>query len=165
MSPSWIEVLLAFEPQRAAVARGGPAAGGDQIVVGQDLGADEALLDVAVDRAGRGARGRRGAHGPGAAFVLADREERDAAEQVVRGADHAVERRLADAQVLTEGAASPTSSCGDLGLDLGRQRNDLGLRPRRERLEAERSRALVERPASASSALTMTSSGLSDRKV
>src|SRR3990167_6015226 len=46
-----------------------------EVVVSDDLGADEALLDVGVDGAG-GAGGRgAAAEGPGAALVLAGRKE------------------------------------------------------------------------------------------
>ena len=44
-------VVAALEAQRAAVARAGVAAGVDERVPADDLGADEALLDVGVDLA------------------------------------------------------------------------------------------------------------------
>ncbi len=47
------DVVLAFEPHLAGVARAGLAAAGDVIVVGDGLGADEALLEIGVDDAGR----------------------------------------------------------------------------------------------------------------
>ena len=45
------QVVAALEPQRALVARAGVAAGLDERVPADDLGADEALLDVGVDLA------------------------------------------------------------------------------------------------------------------
>ena len=49
------DVVLAFEPQLAGVARAGFAAIGDVVVIGDGLGADEAALEIGVDDA-RGLR-------------------------------------------------------------------------------------------------------------
>ena len=96
------DVPLALRAQRRLLARLRQAARAHQVVVGHDLGADEALLQVAVDRTRRGSRGRRAADGPCAAFVLADREERDLAQQVVGAADHPLECGFVYTQVRTK---------------------------------------------------------------
>src|SRR4051812_3796231 len=46
-------VLFAFEPHLAGVAGAGLATGRDVVVVADGLGADEALLEIGVDHAGR----------------------------------------------------------------------------------------------------------------
>ena len=88
------EVLLAFEPQLAVIAAGGERAAREQPIARHDLGADEPALDVGVNRAGGFLRRRVARNRPRAAFVLADREERDVAEQLVRRANHAIEPGL-----------------------------------------------------------------------
>src|SRR5262245_34733699 len=62
-------VLLAFEPQLASLARAGLALAPDVIVVGDRLGADEAALEISVDRARRLRRARALGHGPGARLL------------------------------------------------------------------------------------------------
>ncbi len=52
-SPSCHDVVLAFEPHLAGVARAGLAAVSDIIVVGDGFGTDEAVLEIGVDDAGR----------------------------------------------------------------------------------------------------------------
>ena len=53
------DVLLALEPHLARLLRALLALAGDEVGEGDDLGADEAVLEVGVDHAGR--LGRRGA--------------------------------------------------------------------------------------------------------
>src|SRR6185295_11038240 len=84
------DVLLALEPHLAVLLARGHRAARHQVIVADDLGTDEAALDVAVDLAGGELRRRIARDRPGAALVLADGEERDVAEQVVAGADHAI---------------------------------------------------------------------------
>src|SRR3990170_3618827 len=80
-------VLLALEADLAVIAARGHRAARDQVIVPNDLGADESPRDVAVNLA-CGQLGRRPARNrPGAALVLADREERNIAEQIVTGAN------------------------------------------------------------------------------
>ena len=55
----------------------------DEVVVGDHLGADEALLEVGVDHAGGLRRQRAAAQRPGAHFLRAGGEVRQQAEQVV----------------------------------------------------------------------------------
>ena len=84
-------VLLAFEAQLAVIAAGLHGAAGDEGVVADHLGADEPARDVAVNLAGGVERDRAAADLPGPALVFAHREERQVAEQIVAGADHAIE--------------------------------------------------------------------------
>src|SRR5713226_4422609 len=92
-------VLLAFETDLTVIAAGGHRAAGNQMVVGDDLRADEPARDVAVNLPGGELRLRVARNRPGTALVLADGEERDVAEQIVAGADHAIEPRLVEAQI------------------------------------------------------------------
>ena len=55
----------------------------DEVLVGDDLGADEAALEVGVDHAGGLRRGGAGAHGPGAHFLRAGGEIGLQPEQLV----------------------------------------------------------------------------------
>ena len=68
------DVLLAFQPQLAGVARAGFAVQRDVVVIGDGLGADETLFEVGVDHAGRRRRLGAAMDGPGARFLRADRE-------------------------------------------------------------------------------------------
>ena len=91
-----------------------------------DLGPDEVLLEVRVDR-GRGLHGVRPLRDrPGAALVLARRQEGHEAEEVVGGAKEPVERPVREAEALEE-----------LGLVLGRHRGDLLLDRRRDGAEGD----------------------------
>ena len=51
------EIVLALEPQLAVIAAGGERAAREQPFARHDFGADEAALDVGVNRAGRFRRG------------------------------------------------------------------------------------------------------------
>ena len=61
---------------------------------GDNLGTDESALDVRVNRAGRQCAPAFPRNRPRAALVLADGEERNVAEQVVRGTDDPIQSRL-----------------------------------------------------------------------
>ena len=81
------------------IAAGGHGPARDQGVVGDHLGANEAASDVAVNLARRNlclgvARNR-----PRAALVLANREEREVAEQIVSRANDAIESRFSQAEI------------------------------------------------------------------
>ena len=104
------------------------------------------------------------ADGPGAALVLARGEERDEAEQRVGRADHAVEARLGEAQVLAEGLRVLRRELRHLGLDGRRHRAQREARARREGREARASRGA--RAASftwSSPRFTTSSTGFSER--
>ena len=111
ISPSWTTYSLPSSrtspcSRQAAIE---PRAG--QRVVGDDLGADEAALDVAVNLAGGELRRRAARDRPGAALVFADGEERHVAEQVVagRGSRDRGRTRSARDRRGTPAASSPSS--------------------------------------------------------
>ena len=59
------------------------AAEPDEVVVGDDLGADEAALEIGVDHARRLRGGGTPMHGPGTRLLGADGEEGEQAQQLV----------------------------------------------------------------------------------
>src|SRR5262249_19830435 len=63
------DVVLALDASLARRAGGRDRAGRDQVVVGDDLGLDEALLEVGVDHAGRLGGGRADRDLPGAGLL------------------------------------------------------------------------------------------------
>src|SRR4051812_35423957 len=92
------DILLAFEPHLAGVLGTLLTLAGDEIRIGDGFGADEALLEIGVDDAGRFRRAAAGAQGPGMRLLGADGEEGEEAEQAVAGADDAVEPRLRETE-------------------------------------------------------------------
>src|SRR2546425_7151347 len=68
-----------------------------------DLRADEAALEVGVDRTGRLLRGRAARNCPCTDLVVADRKEGAEPEEPVRCANQAIERRLGEPEVLAKG--------------------------------------------------------------
>ena len=74
----------------------------DERLERHDLGPDEVLLEVRVNR-GRGLRGVRPLrNGPRAALVFPRREERHEAEEVVGRTQEPVERAVREAEALEE---------------------------------------------------------------
>ena len=59
------QVFLAFGPHFAGILGAGFAAAGDEVVIGDGLGADEAMFEVGVDYAGGLRRPRLAADRPG----------------------------------------------------------------------------------------------------
>ena len=88
------------------------------MIVGDDLGADESARDVAVNLAGRQLRRRAARNRPGAALVLADREKRNVAEQIVAGANDAIEARFRQAEIGQKRRGVGRVELRDLELDL-----------------------------------------------
>src|ERR1044072_5512706 len=80
------DIGLALEAQLARFACALLAAPRDVLVVADDLGANEAALEVRVDRAGRLRRRRVALRRPGAHLFRAGRVERLEPEQLVRRA-------------------------------------------------------------------------------
>src|SRR5690606_18440696 len=70
------DVVLAFQAHLAGIARSCLAAIGDEIVVGDGLGANEALLEIGMDDASSLGRLCAGGHGPGPRLLRSDGEER-----------------------------------------------------------------------------------------
>src|SRR5262245_33392357 len=92
------DVVLAFEPELAGVARPRFAVERDVIVVSDGLGADEAFLEIGMDDSRRLLRPRSVRHGPRARFLRAGGEIGDEAEQLVALADEPVEPWLRQAE-------------------------------------------------------------------
>src|SRR5438552_8429532 len=85
------DIFLAFEAELAVLAARGHGSSRDQVIVADDFRADESASDVAVNLAGGELCRRSARDRPGAAFVLADRKERNIPEQVVAGPNNAIE--------------------------------------------------------------------------
>src|SRR5438132_4949876 len=94
------DIFLAFQSQLAGVAGAGFAVQRDVIGIGDGFGPDKALFEIGMNHAGR--RGRLGAamDGPGAGLLRAHGEIGDEIEQLVAGADQAVEAGLLETQRL-----------------------------------------------------------------
>src|SRR5271169_5286452 len=85
------DVVLAFEPHLAGIARAGLAVVSHVIVVSDRLGADKATLEISVDDT-RGLRGLGAArHGPGAHLLRPGGEESHKMKERIAGADQTVE--------------------------------------------------------------------------
>src|SRR3954454_3505426 len=94
------DVVAALDPQGATVAGGGVAAGVDQLVPGDHLGADEALLDVAVNPARGLVCGSASRQGPGQRLLVGvGCEEADQIEQLESGSDQSLESGALDAEL------------------------------------------------------------------
>ena len=150
-------VVAALDPQHAALARAGVAAGVEQLLPADDLGAHEAALDVGVDLAG-GVPGRQpAAQMPGLRrLVLAGGEERDQVEQ-----------REGAARSTRSRPASPTPSSPRIAARLLRRRarrarTQGAPRPRRRRRPATAACAATSGGTSSvpSSTLATNSTGL-----
>ena len=85
------DVFFAFQTQLAFGFSLHHTAKCHQIIVGNDLGADETLLQVRMDLTGGLRRGGAAVNCPGTALISAGGEEGLQAQQIVRETDHAVE--------------------------------------------------------------------------
>src|SRR5262249_57457101 len=94
------DVVFALQAHLAVIAACGHRSACDQRVVAHHFRTDEAPGDVAVDLTGGELRGRLPGDRPRAAFVLADGEERHVAEEIVGRANHPVEPRFGQAEIL-----------------------------------------------------------------
>ena len=113
------DVVLALEADLAELLGLRPAADVEQLVPADHLGADEAALEVGVDAPGALRRRRAVAERPRPRLLVAGREERAQAEQVVGAAHHAEQRALAEAEAFEH--LGPLGRVGDrrrLGLEL-----------------------------------------------
>ncbi len=120
-------VVLAFQAQAAAIARGGHGAlHRHEVVVAHHLGADEAARDVGVDGARRVLRARAARDGPRPHLVLAHREERDQAQQRVAVLQHPADGGLGEPQVGQERGLLRALELRDLRLDHRRHPADAG---------------------------------------
>src|SRR6185437_12548716 len=94
------DVIGAFQTHLAGILRALLAAAGDEVLISDGLGPDEALLEIGVDHACGLRRLRAVPHGPGMRFFRPDGEESDEIEQAIAGMDDAREAGLAEAQRL-----------------------------------------------------------------
>src|SRR5688572_27352432 len=118
------DVFLALEAQLPRLLGALLAAGGDVVVIRRDLGADEAALEIGVDHAGGLRRGGAGRYGPGAHLLRPGGEIGLQPEQVIGGADDAVQARLVHPHVLEKELLVLFRHVGDLRLDRGAHRHD-----------------------------------------
>src|SRR5690606_6375739 len=119
------DVRLAFEPQLTGLARALLAAALDVSVVRNDLGADEAALEIGMDRPGRVVRRRIVPHRPRADLLRPGRIKRLQPEQTVRRSDHTVQAGLVEAEIFQELAALRLGKLSELRLDRRRDHADL----------------------------------------
>ena len=111
------DVVLALHADLAVRLRGLHRPRRDQLVVADDLGADEPALQVGVDHAG--CLRRRGAapNLPRARFVFTGGEERDEVDRPIARRDHLLQAGLLHAELLEQRP-------GLIGVHLGRLRFD-----------------------------------------
>src|SRR5882672_10056747 len=88
------DIFLALETELTGFAGTRFAVAGDVVVVSDGFGANEALFEIAVNDACPLRRPRALYHGPGAGLLGSGGEERDQAQEIVAGADHAIESGL-----------------------------------------------------------------------
>ena len=96
------DIFLAFQPQLAGVAGAGFATQGDIVGIGDGLGADKALFEIGMDHAGSRRPLGAAVDGPGARFLWPYGEIGNEVEQLVAGADQAVEAGLFEAERIEE---------------------------------------------------------------
>ena len=114
------DVVLAFQPELARIARARFAVAGNIIVIGNGFGADETMLEIGVDHASALRRFRSPRHRPGACFFRADREESDETQKIVTRADQAIEARLLQSHGGEEFGAFFRRKLRDFFFDAGR---------------------------------------------
>ena len=119
-------IFLAFHAHFTGFFGFGFAAERHKVVVGNDLGADKAAFEVGVDDAGSLWGSVAFVDGPGADFLDAGGEVGLQAQEVVAGADEAVEARLFEAEVGEEGEFVFVVEVSQFGFDLGAEGDDGG---------------------------------------
>src|SRR2546428_585494 len=111
------KAALPLTASLSSLLRALSAAAGGEGVVRRALGPGEAALEVGVDRPSRLRRGGPRRNGPGAHLLRTGGKVGVQPEQLVRGADHAVEPRLVHAHVLEEQLLVLLRHVGDLRFD------------------------------------------------
>src|SRR3546814_8618978 len=96
------DIALALGSQLASLACLARAAQRNIIAKSDGFGADEALLEIAVDLARRLGRGRALVDGPRARLLRPDGKEGQQVEQLVSGADHARQPGFVQPHLLQE---------------------------------------------------------------
>src|SRR5205085_12184342 len=113
------DVVLPFHSEEPLRLRGLHAAGGDEVVVGDDLRPDEAALEIRVDHAGRLRSLGAATDLPRARLVLPGREERDEVERPIPRRDDSLEARLRHPELLQQRAGLVLRHLRGLRLDRG----------------------------------------------
>ena len=103
------------------------AAAGHQVVVADDLGADEAAFDVGMDLAGRLRRLRAATDRPGPDFRLAGGEEMHQPQQFIGGFDQFRQPAFRQTQVAQERCGLVVRQLGDFRLDPGGNDDHFGV--------------------------------------
>src|SRR5436305_4810288 len=88
------DIVAAFEAEFAGLARAGFSPESDVIVVGDGLGADEALFEIGVDHARCLRRARALLDRPGTGLFRSGGEIGDEMQEIVAGADDAIQSRF-----------------------------------------------------------------------
>src|SRR5258708_24073996 len=117
------QISLALGADLAGLARPRLAVESDIIVIGNRLGADEALLEVGVDDAGRARRTRAFLHRPGARLFGARGEKRDETKKIIAGANKPVQPGFGKAETFKIFVAVLWRQLSQLFLDASRDRD------------------------------------------
>src|SRR4029077_9555381 len=93
---------LALYAHLPGILRAGLALAGDVVVEADRFACDESALEVAVDRTGRLRRLGAAHDRPGMRLLRTDGEEREQSQQVVAGADDAIEAAVVQTEPFQE---------------------------------------------------------------
>src|SRR5262245_31863194 len=96
------DVLLAFESKESLFLERVKTAVSREIVVTANFSANEMILQIGMNHAGRVLRVGSADDCPGTTFFFADREERNQTEQSIGGADQTLRSRFGQSVVAEE---------------------------------------------------------------
>ena len=113
------DVFLAFDAEFGLFLRFGHGTAGNQILVRNDLGGNEAALEVSVDDTGRAGGFVAGVDGPGSGFLDTGGEVGSQPEQVIHRADEVAHAGVLDADIVEVFAGLGRVEFGELLLDAG----------------------------------------------
>src|ERR1700730_16915561 len=116
-------IFLALQPQLAGITGPSLTTQCDVIGVGDGFGPDKTLFEIGMNHAGGGGRLGAAVGGPGAGFLGPDGEIGNEVEQLVAGADQAVETGLLQSKRVEKLGALLARQRRDLSFDLGGDRN------------------------------------------
>jgi len=122
----FVDVVLAFDLHHALGLGSGLSPELDVGLEGNDLGADEMLLKIRVDLSGRLGCGGSLSNRPGANLLGTRGKESGQIEQMVGGADQAIETGFLDPEIGEKLAFVLVVEFRKLGLDLPADTNDFG---------------------------------------
>jgi hypothetical protein len=112
-------IVAAFDPVVAGFAGMGDGAALDEIVAVDGFGLDEAFFEVGVDGAGGAGGGGAGTDGPGADFLVVEREEGAQAEESIGAVDQGLDPRFRDLQFLEIIGGFIRREIGEIAFELG----------------------------------------------